>query len=342
MRLRPLTLRTPKPIVPLLNSPFLAYQLDLLRRHGITDVVLSCSYLVDEVRQALGDGSGHGVRLRYAVETEPLGTGGGVRNAIDLVGGLVIVLNGDILTDIDLSAMLAFHEERRAAATIDLFRVPDPTPYGLVELGDEGRVRRFIEKPDPAQVTTNTINAGIYLLDRALLARIPEGRTVSIEREFFPGLLADGIPFYGWVGDHYWLDIGSPAKYRQAQLDLMAGKVATAIGRGTAPDQRWIAADVALDSTAVATGPCVIGAGSRLEPGCRVGPDAVLGQGCLVGRDARVSGSVLWDRVSVGAAAVLRDCIIGAGARIGADAHVGPGVVVEADGAVPDHARLDG
>jgi mannose-1-phosphate guanylyltransferase len=328
--------------VPLLNSPFLAYPLDLLRRHGITDVVLSCSYLVDEVRRALGDGSGHGVRLRYAVETEPLGTAGGVRNAIDLVGSLVVVLNGDILTDIDLSAMLAFHEERGAAATIDLFPVPDPTPYGLVELGDRGRVRRFIEKPDPVQVTTNTINAGIYLLDRALLARIPEGRTVSIEREFFPGLLADGVPFYGWVGDHYWLDIGSPAKYRQAQLDLMAGKVATAVRRGAGSDPRWIADDVVLDPTAVASGPCVIGAGCRLEAGCRVGPDTVLGEGCVIGREACVSGAILWDRVSVGAAAVLRDCIIGAGVRIGEGAHVAPGAVVEADGPVPDHAHLDG
>ena len=328
--------------MPILNSPFLAYQLDLLRRHGITDVVLSCSYMVDEVRRALGDGSAHGVRLRYAVETEPLGTAGGVRNAIDLVGGLVVVLNGDILTDIDLSAMLAFHEERQASATIDLFPVPDPTPYGLVELGEAGRVRRFIEKPDPAQVTTNTINAGIYLLDRTLLGRIPEGQAVSIERQFFPGLLADGIPFYGWVGDHYWLDIGSPAKYRQAQLDLMVGKVPAALRLAAGPDQRWIADDVILDPTARVSGPCVIGAGCQLEAGCRVGPDAVLGEGCVVGRGASVSGAILWNHVSVGAGAVVRDCIIGTGARVGAGAHVAPGVVIEADRVVPDRARLDG
>jgi mannose-1-phosphate guanylyltransferase len=341
MRLRPLTLRTPKPIVPLLNHPFLVYQLDLLRRHGVTDVVLSCSYLVEEVRRVLGDGAAHGVRLRYAVETEPLGTGGGVRNAVDLVGGLVVVLNGDILTDIDLSAMLSFHEERRASATIDLFPVPDPTPYGLVELGEAGRVLRFIEKPDPAQVTTNTINAGIYLLEREVLRRIPEGRTVSIERQFFPGLLADGIPFYGWVGRHYWLDIGNPAKYRQAQLDLMAGKLPAAIRRASGPDRRWIADDVTLDPTAGISGPCVIGAGSRLEARCRVGPEAVLGEQCVVRQGARVTGAILWNRVSVGDSAVVRDCIIGTGARVGAGAYVGPGVVIEADRIVPDHARVD-
>lgn len=308
----------------------------------MTDVVLSCSYMVDEIRRTLGDGSAHGVRLRYAVETEPLGTAGGVRNAIDLVGGVVLVLNGDILTDTDLSAMLRFHDDRRASATISLFPVPDPTPYGLVELGEGDRVRRFIEKPDPAQVTTNTINAGIYLLERELLGRIPEGRTMSIEREFFPGLLADRVPFYGWVGHQYWLDIGSPAKYRQAQLDLMAGKVSTALGLASSSDQSWIGDDAVLEPTAEVRGPCVIGAGSRLDAGCRVGPEVVLGERCVVGREASVTGAIVWDRVSVGDGAVLRDCIIGAGARVGAGAHIGPGVVIEADCVVPDHARLDG
>jgi mannose-1-phosphate guanylyltransferase len=338
--LRPLTYRTPKPVVPLLNVPFLAYQLDLLRRHGVTDVVLSCSYMVEEVRRIMAVGAAYGVTLRYVVETEPLGTAGGVRNAIDLVGGLVLVLNGDILTDADLTAMLRFHRERAAAATIDLFPVPDPTPYGLVELGEGGRVLRFIEKPDPAHVTTNTINAGIYLLERALLARIPEGCPSSMEREFFPGLLADRIPFYGWVGEHYWLDIGNPAKYRQAQLDLMDGKVSTSLRVISGADRRSIADDVALDATAEVTGPCVIGAGSRLGAGSRVGPESVLGEHCVVGRDAHVTGAILWDRVSIGDGAVVNDCIIAAGAQIGSSARVEPGVVVEADRVVAAHERV--
>lgn len=316
--------------------PFLAYQLDLLRRHGITDVVLSCSYMVDDIRRAMGDGAAHGVSLRYAVEEEPLGTAGGVRNAIDLVGGLVVVLNGDILTDADLSAMLGFHEARGAAATIDLYPVADPTPYGLVELGEAGRVLRFVEKPDPDEVTTNTINAGIYVLDRALLARIPEGRMVSIEREFFPGLLTDRVPFFGWIGEHYWLDIGNPAKYRQAQLDLMAGRVSS--GVTPRPDGPPLAGDV----TVTIRQPCVIGAGSRLGSGCRIGPHAVLGERCQVGRDARITGAVLWDDVSIGDEAVLCNCIVATGARIGAGALVGPGVVVEADHVVPDRGRLTG
>ncbi len=294
--------------------------------------------MVDEVRGAMGDGAAWGVRLCYAVEAEPLGTGGGVRNAIDLVGGLVVVLNGDVLTDADLGAMLRFHADRGAAATIYLYPVPDPTPYGLVELGVGGRVLRFVEKPDPAQITTNTINAGIYVLDRDLLARIDTGRAVSIEREFFPGLLKDAVPFFGWVPDHYWLDIGSPAKYRQAQLDLMAGRLVTGIAPVARSAGQGESVVAALAATVVE--PSVIGARTRLARGCRVGPQAVLGEDCVVGPGAVVEGAILWDRVEVEADAVLRDCIAGTGARIGAGAVVEAGAVLAAGAQVPDGARL--
>jgi NDP-sugar pyrophosphorylase family protein len=295
--------------------------------------------MVEEIRRVMADGAAYGVSLRYAVETEPLGTAGGVRNAVDLVGDLVAVLNGDILTDADLSAMLEFHGARGAAASIFLHRVPDPTPYGLVEIGEAGRIVRFTEKPDRAAVTTNTINAGIYLLDRGLLARIPQGRAVSIEREFFPGLLADRLPFYGWVGEHYWLDIGNPAKYRQGQIDLLRGKVSSGVA-SVSGQVRRIAEDAVLDPAATITGSCVVGAGSRLHAGCCVGPETVLGERCVVERDARVAGAILWDRVSVGPGAVLSDCIVASGARVGAEAVVGPGVVLEADRVVPDGATL--
>jgi NDP-sugar pyrophosphorylase family protein len=293
--------------------------------------VLSCSYLVDEIRRAMGDGSRWDVALEYAVETEPLGTGGGVRNAADLVSGLVVVLNGDILTDADLSGMLRYHSERGSRATIFLTRVEDTSPYGLVELAD-GRVRRFIEKPGPADRTTDTINAGIYVLDAALLERIPAGRVASMEREFFPGLLADSVPFFGWIGDCYWIDIGSPAKYRQAHLDLLAGRVETDLtppGAGAGDGRRAIAGDAVLGARVRTTSPVVIGAGCRLEDDSRVGPSTVLGPGCVVGAGAAVEGSVLWEGVSVGAGAELRDCIVGAGVRVAPHARVGPGSVIE-------------
>ena len=324
-----------------MNIPFLAYQLALLARHGVHDVVLSCSYMVDAVRTAMGNGGAWGVRLSYVVEAEPLGTAGGVRNAVEQVGDLVLVLNGDILTDADLGAMLAFHADRRALASIYLTRVSDPTAYGLVELGERGAIQRFIEKPDPSQITTDTVNAGVYVLARALLERIPTGRAVSIEREFFPGLLADRLPFFGWVSGAYWLDIGSPAKYRQGQLDLLAGRVSTALApAGARGNGRFVAERAAVDAGARLTGPAVVGAGCRLAAGSRVGPSTVLGPDCEVRASAAVEGAVLWERVEVGEGAALRDCIVGAGVRVGAGARIGPGAVLEGGTVVPAGATL--
>ncbi len=321
--------------------PFLVYQLALLRRHGITDVVLSCSYLVDDVRRSLGDGAAHGVRLRYAVETEPLGTAGGVRNAIDLVRGLVVVLNGDILADPDLSAMLRFHAERGSRATLYLTRVSDPTQYGLVELASDGAIAAFVEKPEPGRVTTDTVNAGAYVLDREIVQAIPTDRPVSIERETFPGLLCDRVPFFGWVSSNYWLDIGNPAKYRQGQLDLLAGKVATDVKpAGSTAGGRSVARDVHIAPDATVTAPCVIGAGTRLESGSRVGPNAVLGAHCTVGSGALIEGAILWDHVSVGAGAVLRDCITGSNVTIGPHAQLGFTAVLESGTTVPPHSKL--
>ena len=303
-------------------------------------MVLSCSYMVDEIRRIMGDGTAHGVRLRYAVETDPLGTAGGIRNAVDLVRGLVVVLNGDILADLDLSAMLRFHAERRSRATLYLTRVADPSQYGLVELEADGRIRSFVEKPPPGQATVDTVNAGVYALDREVVAAIPTGRAVSIERETFPGLLRDRVPFFGWVAGNYWLDIGSPAKYRQGQLDLLAGRVTTPLApAGAAPDGRAIAPGAHVAPDATVTGPCVIGTGTRVESGARVGPNAVLGAGCVVGAGARIEGAILWDDVVIGPGAVLRDCIVGAGARIGADAQLGFTAVLEANTVVPPNTR---
>ena len=304
-------------------------------------MVLSCSYLVDEVRRTMGDGAEHGVRLSYAVETDPLGTAGGVRNAVDLVRGLVVVLNGDILADLDLSAMLRFHAERGSHATLYLTRVPDPTQYGLVELDPDGAIRAFVEKPDPERVTTDTVNAGVYALDRSVVTAIPTGRAVSIERETFPALLRDRVPFFGWVSAAYWLDIGSPAKYRQGQLDLLAGKVVTDVTpSGDGPDRRFVVAGVRVAPDAALTGPCVIGAGTRLEPGARVGPNAVLGARCVIGAGARIDGAILWDDITVGPGSVLRDCIVASGARIGASVELGPAAVLGAGATVADRTRL--
>lgn len=341
-RLRPLTLARAKPVVPVLNRPFLAWQLALLRQHGVSDVVLACSYRVDDVRSALGEAEHLGVRLRYVIEAEPLGTGGGVRNAADLTAGTVFVLNGDVLSDVDLSAMRAFHEARGSRTTIFLTRVTDPRQYGLVETGADGRLRRFREKPGPDEtITTDTINAGVYLLDAALLARIPGGRNVSIEREFFPGLIADGTPAYGWIADAYWRDIGSPAAYRAAHVDLLTGKARMPLPPpGEARDGCWIAPHVHIARGAALAAPTVLGPGVAVQAGARVGPLAVVGERCAIADGARIEGAVLWEHVTVGAGSVLRDCVVGADVQIGADVEIGPGVILESGAVIPDHTRL--
>ncbi len=341
-RLRPLTLARAKPVVPLLNRPFLAYQLALLREHGVTDVILACAYRVDDVRAALGEAEHLGVRLRYVIEAEPLGTGGGIRNAADLTSGTVFVLNGDVLTDADLSAMRAFHEARGSKTTIFLHPMLDPRPYGLVETAPDGRLERFREKPGPDEaIATNTINAGVYLIDAALLALIPSRRVVSIEREFFPGLIADGVPCYGWTADAYWRDIGSPAAYRAAQVDLLAGDVKTPlVPPGDLRDGCWVDPSAFVATGARLEAPSVVGVEASVQVGARVGPLTVLGERARVGPGARVEGAVLWERVEVGEGSVLRDCVVGAAVRFGADVQVAPGVVLESGAVVPDHARL--
>jgi NDP-sugar pyrophosphorylase family protein len=341
-RLRPLTLARAKPVVPLLNRPFLAHQLALLRAHGVVDAILACSYRVDDVRAALGDAEHLGVTLRYVVEKEPLGTGGGVANAADLAAGTVFVLNGDVLTDADLTAMRRFHEARGSRATIFLTRVADPRQYGLVETDAEGRVAAFREKPGAGEpITTDTVNAGVYLLDAALLRRIPRDRPVSIEREVFPGLIAERVPCFGWSAPAYWQDIGTPAAYRAAQMDLLEGRARLLLAPPGEPrDGSWVGAGGTAAAGAAVVAPAVIGARVTLGGGCRVGPSTVVGDGSTIGPEARVEGSVLWERVEVGRGAVLRDCVLASDVRIGAHARVGPGVVLESGAVIPERATL--
>lgn len=328
-RLRPLTLARPKPVVPLLNVPFLCYQLGLLGAHGVRDVILSVSHMPDVIRETMRAEPLGDVRLRDVVEAEPLGTAGGVRNAADLVDGRVIVLNGDVLTDLDLGAMLRSHEARGAAATIYLTPVENPTAYGLVELEPDGRLRRFLEKPGWDEVTTNTVNAGVYILERELLDLIPTGEPYSMEREFFPLLLERGLPFYGHVSSGYWLDIGTPEKYLQGQQDLLAEQVRAHVqppGRKTAEGVIHPSAELA--ATARLRGPVVIASGCRVDADATVGPGVVLGAGCRIGAGAHVEGSVLWEDVVVGASARLAGCLVGRGARIDAHAVVAAGAIL--------------
>ena len=218
-RLRPLTSRMPKPVVPLVDRPFITFMLEWLRGHGVDDVILSCGFMADGMRQVLGDGSELGLRVRYLEEPKPLGTGGALKFAEELLAERFFMLNGDVLTDIDLTAQLEHHERVGARATLALIPVEDPSAYGLVRRNDDSSVREFVEKPGPDQIDTNLVNAGAYILDRDVLDEMaPAGTNISIEREVFPKLVGRGL--FGYEASGYWLDIGTPDRYLQATYDL--------------------------------------------------------------------------------------------------------------------------
>lgn len=326
-RLRPLTDTRPKPMMTLVDRPFVAHQLDLLRRHGVRDIVFSCGYRPDALRAHFGDGSAMGVRLRYVVDPEPLGTAGAIRNAEDLIDDApFLVLNGDILTDLDLTAFAAAHRETGAVGTIALTPVEDPSAFGLVRLHDDGSVEEFVEKPSPGELRPGEpyrINAGTYLLAREVLERIPAGRACSIEREVFPALAADGVLF-GHPSDAYWRDIGTPASYLAAHHDLLTGAIVTespSRGAHVAPGAR-------VDATAEIDGRSCIGADAVVGPGARV-LGSVVGSGARIGAGALLDGAIVGEGVEVGDGAVLGPgVIVGDGARIAAGATVDPSLPV--------------
>ena len=226
-RLRPLTSTVPKPVVPLVDRPFMAYMLEWLRSHGVDDVVMLMGYLPTAVRNVLGDGSQYGLRLRFIEEPEPRGTAGALKYAETFLDERFLMLNGDVLTDIDLSAQIAQHESTGAKGTLALVPVPDPSAYGLVRLLSDYAVKEFVEKPSADQIDTKLISAGAYVLERAVLDLIPADRNVSIEREVWPQLVGKGL--YGFAGDAYWLDIGTPERYLQGTFDILEGNVETAV-----------------------------------------------------------------------------------------------------------------
>src|ERR1044072_8953041 len=219
-RLRPLTMHTPKPIVPIAGAPFLLYQLDLLKRADVRDVILSLSYQPHKIEDKLGDGTDYNVRISYTVEASPLGTAGAYRNAAGLIRETTVIFHGDVLTDIDMNEVIRLHRQRDAAATIVLTPVANPTAYGLVETDSEDHVRRFLEKPKPEEVTCDTINAGIYILEPRVLDYIPEGGPFMFEYGVVPHLRERREPFYAYTWRGYWRDIGTASSYLQANMDV--------------------------------------------------------------------------------------------------------------------------
>jgi NDP-sugar pyrophosphorylase family protein len=334
-RLRPLTVYTPKPVVPICNRPFLLYQIDTLRRAGITDITLSLSYQPFKIEQQLGDGSDFGVKITYTVEPQPMGTAGAYKFAEDLIREPTVVFNGDIITDLDLSAVVRQHNERKATATIVLAPVENPSAYGLVETEEDGRVRRFLEKPNPDEISSNTINAGTYILDPKVLDFIPAGENYSFEYALFPDLLQRGENFYAHVPrEAYWIDIGTPARYLQVHHDILRGGV-----RGLKLKDRRGNFDSAthaeIDGLSVIADDCTI------KPGAQV-LNSVLGEGVYVEEKARIENSVVWAHTRVGAGAQVAGAVVGRGCHIGRSASVGAGAVLGDKTNLTDYTQTGG
>jgi mannose-1-phosphate guanylyltransferase len=340
-RLRPLTSGLPKPIVTLVDRPFIVYMLEWLRGHGVDDVVMSCGFLATQIREVLGDGSQLGIRLRFVEEPEPRGTAGALKFAQDLLDERFLVLNGDVLTDIDLGAQIAQHGRTGARATLALVPVDDPTAYGLVRLDGEGAVAEFVEKPRSDEVDTSMISAGAYVLEREILDLVPPERNVSIEREVWPVLVGDGL--YGFESDSYWLDIGTPERYLQATFDIIEGNVATAVAERLGDGYLGVAEGVEVAGRVVP--PAVVERGCRIEAGAHVGSLVVLGEGVVVREGATVERSVVLAGSEIGAGCVVHDSILAADVRIGprcriGDATIGEGVRIGADNVIARGARL--
>ena len=324
-RLRPLTSTIPKPVVPLVDRPFVSYMLEWLRAHGVDDVILSCGFMAAGVRDVLGDGSGLGIRLRYLEEPVPLGTGGALKFAEELLDERFFMLNGDVLTDIDLTAQLEAHERTGALVTLALIAVEDPSAYGLVRRNPDCSVKEFVEKPGLEQIDTNLINAGAYIIEREVLDSMPRaGTNVSIEREVFPRLVGRGL--FGHECSGYWLDIGTPQRYLQATFDILEGNVSTEIGQRLSAAGSALVDGDGIEGRVVA--PALVAANCHVAKRAIVGGRAVLGRGVSIGEGAHVESSVLLEGASVGARSTVSSSIVGPGASIGSGCHIAGGVVL--------------
>jgi mannose-1-phosphate guanylyltransferase/phosphomannomutase len=339
-RLRPLTIARPKPMVPIVNKPCLGHIFDLLRRHGITDAFVTLQYLASVIQDAYGDGGSVGMRLRYSVEETPLGTGGSVRQLGDALDAPFLVISGDALTDIDLSKIIAFHEEKKAAVTLCLIHVPDPLEYGVVITDGDGRVTKFLEKPSWGEVFSDTINTGIYVIDPRVMERYPVGAAFDFSKDLFPQLLADGEPIYGYVAEGYWTDVGNIAEYARANADVLLGKVKVEpLGREVMPGV-WSEGEVEIDPTALLHGAVYLGAGTKIGPQAQIVGPTVLRDYVVVEPGAVIDRSIVWRNTYVGERSEVHGSIVGRQCALKARVTLEEGAVVADHCIVGEGARI--
>ena len=347
-RLRPLTFTTPKPLLPIANQPHLERQLEWLASHGVDDVVLSMGYLPDAfhklfTRGTTGDDMYGAMRIRYAVEDEPLGTAGAIRFASEAIDERVIVCNGDVLTELHLGEMVRFHSEQGAEATISLTQVEDPSAFGVVPTTEDGGVIAFVEKPLPGKAPSNWINAGTYVLEPSFFARIPPRLNVSVERETFPRMLAEPGLLYGYRSDAYWIDIGTPEKYLEAHRDVLWG----CAGQPPAPravevtQGVWVQGSATIEPGAELVAPVLVGNGARVESGATV-KASVMGAGAVVETRVELRNAVLHTGSRVSHGGTVHDSVVGREAVLKPDVALAAETIVGAGVTVPSGTRISG
>ncbi|WP_158560888.1 sugar phosphate nucleotidyltransferase [Paenibacillus contaminans] len=327
-RLRPLTCNTPKPMVPLLDRPVMEYTIELLKKHGITDIAVTMQYLPEVIRNYFGDGSEYGVRLRYFEEDSPLGTAGSVKNAEMFLDETFIVISGDALTDFDLSAAIAYHRDRKALATLVLTHVESPLEYGVVMTDDSGKVIRFLEKPSWGEVFSDAVNTGIYILEKEVFELYGSGVEYDFSKDLFPLLMERGLPLYAYAAEGYWSDIGNLEQYRQTQIDMLDGIVQVRIAGTEVLPRVWVGEQADIAANIRFAAPAFIGRGAVLEDYADIGEYSVIGSGCLVKQQARTERAVLWSHASVGRRAEICGATLCRNASIESDAFVAEGAVI--------------
>ncbi|GII03407.1 mannose-1-phosphate guanyltransferase [Planobispora takensis] len=346
-RLRPMTANQPKPLLPVVNRPIMEHVLRLLKRHGLTETVVTVQFLAALVRNYFGDGDELGMNLYYATEERPLGTAGSVKNAADeLRDAPFMVISGDALTDIDLTDMIRFHRENGALVTIGLKRVPNPLEFGIVIVDEQGRVERFLEKPTWGQVFSDTVNTGIYVMEPEVLDEVSADGPVDWSADVFPELLKRGAPLFGYVAEGYWEDVGTHESYLRVQADVLSGRVKVDIGAFELSPGVWVAEGAVVDPDAILKGPLYVGDYAKVEAGAELREYTVLGSNAVVREGAFLHRAVVHDNVYVGPSTHLRGCVIGkntdlmTGARVEENAVVGDECIIEAEAYVSSGVKV--
>jgi mannose-1-phosphate guanylyltransferase/phosphomannomutase len=340
-RLRPMTANQPKPLLPVANRPIMEHVLRLLKRHGFDETVVTVQFLAALVRNYFGDGEEFGMSLQYATEEMPLGTAGSVRNAEDaLRDDPFLVISGDALTDMDLSALVRYHKDNGALVTVGLARVPDPLEFGIVITQEDGRIQRFLEKPTWGQVFSDTVNTGVYVMEPEVLAEVPPGEIVDWSGDVFPKLLKRGAPLFGYISEGYWEDVGTHESYMKAQADVLAGRVQTDIAGFEVSPGVWVAEGAEVDPDAVLTGPMCIGDYAKIEAGAHLREYTVIGSNVVVKEGAFLHRAVVHNNVYVGQGVTLRGCVVGKNTDVMRLARIEEGAVVGDECVIEPEAYL--